>query len=121
MKNIGNQMGVRSDLQLWKRAMQERWPIKEQYREAMIRRVMQIIADPDSTKREVATASRVLLAAEAQNQTDQRSDDAVDQRRNRFLDVAAGLGIATAVERLSENRSNSDPDTIDAESVTNKT
>ena len=114
-------MGVRSDLQLWKRSMTERWPIKQQYRDAMITRVMQIIADPSSTKREVATASRVLLAAEAQNQTDQRSDDAVDEQRNRFLEIAAGLGIAKAVEQLPKNRSNIDPDTIDAESVTNKT
>ena len=110
-------MGVRSDLQMWGRSMKERWPIKDAYREAMIRRVVQIIADPESTKREVATASRVLLTAESQNQTDQRDDDAVDQRRNRFLDIAAGLGIATAVERISENRSSDDSGTIDAGNI----
>lgn len=108
-------MGLRADLRLWERAMNQRWPIKDQYRDAMIRRVVQIIADPSSTKREVATASRVLLAAEAQNQTDERAEDDTIEQGNRFLEIAAGLGITTSIERIAEGGSGDSPATIDAD------
>lgn len=95
--------------------MNQRWPIKDQYRDAMIRRVVGIIADPNSTKREVATASRVLLAAEAQNQTDERAEDDTIDTGNRFLEIAAGLGLSTSIERIAEGGSRESPATIDAD------
>lgn len=53
---------------MMERALKERWPIKPEYRDAIIKRLMRIIADPESKPREVASASRALLAAEQQNQ-----------------------------------------------------
>jgi hypothetical protein len=49
------------------KAFEQRWPIKPEYREALIKRLMRIIADPTSSPREVTAASKALLAAETQN------------------------------------------------------
>jgi hypothetical protein len=87
-------MSVR-DTRLMERALRERWPIKQEYREAIIKRLIRIIADPASSAREVASASRALLAAEAQNQQDQHKviDVNVATRHDRLASIAADLGI----------------------------
>ena len=62
------------------RALTQRWEIKPEYRDALIRRLIKIIADPSSSPREVTAASKALIAAEAQNQADDRINQAVDER-----------------------------------------
>lgn len=81
------------------RALRERWPIKQEYREAIIKRLIRIIADPASSAREVASASRALLAAEAQNQQDQHKiiDVNVATRHDQLASIAADLGIEIGV------------------------
>lgn len=49
------------------KALEQRWPIRPEYREALIKRLMRIIADPTSSPREVTAASKALLAADTQN------------------------------------------------------
>lgn len=90
------------------KAMEQRWDIKPEYKSALVRRLVAIIANPDSTAREVTSASRALIAAEAQNQSDEHSDEQIDEQRNRFLAVAERLGIATTVEQLPEAGSGDD-------------
>ena len=102
----------RSDMKLFEKAMNQRWPIEDRYRAAMIRRLMAIVADPDSTAREITAASRALIAAEAQNQHDEEPTGTItitgpgagptEPGGNRFFAIAERLGI------------NVDPGTIDA-------
>jgi hypothetical protein len=81
------------------RAMEQRWPTKPEYRDALIKRNVKIILNPNSSERAVAAASKVIIAAEAQNQADEHK--VIDVRvitRNDDLDgIAADLGIEVGV------------------------
>lgn len=90
-----------SDLKLYERAFKMRWEIPDEYKQALIRRMMTIVANPDSSDRAATAASRVLLAAESQNQNDQVEHDkleSIDESRNRFLAVAQRLGIGQTID-----------------------
>ena len=84
-------MGKRID-RLELQALQQRWPIPEAYREAIVKRLMGIVLDGEASNREVTQAIKGLLAAEAQNQRDEHTA-ALQSDRNRFLEVARQLGI----------------------------
>jgi len=77
------------------RAMEQRWPTKPEYRDALIKRNMNIILNPKSTERAVAAASRVILAAEQQNQLDEHKviDVRAQTRHDELAGIAADLGI----------------------------
>ena len=79
--------------------MEQRWPIKQEYREALIKRLIRIIADPASKPREVTAASRALLAAEGQNQADEHKvvDVHVSTRHDQLDAIAADLGIEVGI------------------------
>jgi hypothetical protein len=98
----------RSDMRMIAQAANQRWEIKPEYKNALVRRLTAIIADPNSTTREVTAASRALIAAEAQNQSDEQRDEQIDESRNRFLDIAERLGITTTIEQLPEAGSDGD-------------
>lgn len=86
-------------------AIEQRWNIPKEFKAGMIRRLMQIIADPTSSNREVTAASRAIISAESQNQTDAHKDDeraTIDEGRNRFLEIANRLGIRTNLEPVAE-------------------
>lgn len=89
-------------------AANQRWNIKPEYKDALVRRLTSIIADPNSTTREVTAASRALIAAESQNQSDEQRDEQIDESRNRFLGIAERLGITTTIEQLPEAGSDGD-------------
>jgi hypothetical protein len=97
--------------------MNQRWPVPSEYKDAMIKRLIRIVADPNSSNRDINAACRTLMAAEQQNQQDEQHEVGVEQGRNRFLDVAAGLGIAKALEQLSGDGTATDHLTVDAGSV----
>jgi len=99
------------DVRMIQKAMEQRWDIKPEYKSALVRRLVAIIANPDSTAREVTSASRALIAAEAQNQSDEHSDEQIDEQRNRFLAVAERLGLETTIEQLPETGSSDDSGT----------
>lgn len=46
--------------------------MKPEYREAVVKRLTRIVADPSSSPREIASASRTLATIEAQNQADEQ-------------------------------------------------
>lgn len=83
------------DTRLDARALTQRWPIKTEYRDAIVKRLMRVIADPNSSPREVTAASKALLAAEAQNQADEHKviDVSVSTRHDRLDAIAADLGL----------------------------
>jgi hypothetical protein len=90
------------------RALTQRWPIKPEYRQAIVSRLLRVIADKDSSPREVTAAAKALMAAESQNQADEHKVlDVSISTRNAELDaIAADLGIEVgfieAVSRPAE-------------------
>lgn len=74
----------------------------------MVRRVASIILDPASSKREVVSASRVLIAAEQQNQQDQMHNEQADEGRNRFYAIADRLGLLAGTAAIPEGGTSSD-------------
>ena len=100
------------------RAMEQRWPTKPEYREALIRRNMKIIADPKSTERAIVAASKVILAAEAQNQSDEHKviDVRVTTRNDRLDGIAADLGIEIGLIEAAQREADLGLDGIEAES-----
>ena len=101
-------------------AIGQRWKLREEFKDAMVRRLMQIVANPKSTNREITSASRALIAAEAQNQTDEHEierTESADESRNRFLEVANRLGIGTNVGRTVDGRTTDSDTTHDARTI----
>jgi hypothetical protein len=77
------------------RALEQRWPISDKVRKAIVGRLVQIVADPASSPREVTAAAKALLAAESQNQSDEHKliDVSVATRHDELDAIAADLGI----------------------------
>ena len=103
----------RSDMRLIAQAARQRWDIDDDSKSILVRRLTSILEDPASSAREVTAASRALIAAEAQNQSDEHRDEQIDQDRNRFLAVAERLGIAKTIEQLPEARSGNNTQPVD--------
>ena len=89
------------------KALEQRWPISENARKAIISQLLKIIADGSSSKREITSAARALIAAEKQNQQDAVAD-ATDDQRNRFLEIAERLGVGGNPRRVPDSRTGDD-------------
>ena len=91
-------MGIR-DTRMMAKALEQRWPISENARKAIVGRLLRIVADPNSSAREVTAASKALMAAEGQNQSDEHKvlDVNVATRHYRLAGIAADLGIEISV------------------------
>jgi hypothetical protein len=83
------------DLRMEQKAVLQRWPMTPEYRKNIIDRNMRIINDPQSTAREVASASKTLMTAEQQNQADEHKfAELHSATRDSELDaLASDLGI----------------------------
>lgn len=55
------------DAKLTERAIRDRWPIPEEVRAEAIMRMVEILVDPTTKKREKIAATRVLVAADGKN------------------------------------------------------
>lgn len=81
----------------------QRWPISEEDRAVVVGKLLEIVQDPKAKRREILAATRGLMAAERQNQSDEQSqavlDAASDPPGNRFLAIAQRLGIDSDSER----------------------
>ena len=75
------------------KALEQRWPIKPEYREALVRRLVRIIADPNSSAREVTSASKALIAADACNVADDKNLEQEQKRKLELIELAHKLGI----------------------------
>ena len=80
------------DFNLQIKALQQRWPIDERTRRAIIGALLTVLKDDAASYRDKNAAIRGLLTAEAQNQKDEHTA-ALQSDRNRFLKVAQQLGI----------------------------
>src|SRR5690606_25316236 len=59
--------GQTSDTRLIERAIRERWPIKPEYRTAIINRLLRIAVSPETSDREAISASKAMIAADKIN------------------------------------------------------
>jgi hypothetical protein len=77
------------------RALTQRWPLSPEYRTIIVKQLMKVIADPQSSPREKTSAAKALMAAEQQNQADEHKlvDVRVATRNDRYDAIAAELGI----------------------------
>jgi hypothetical protein len=53
------------------RALTQRWPVPPEYKTIIVKQLMKVIADPQSSPREKTSAAKALMAAEKQNQEDE--------------------------------------------------
>jgi len=91
--------GTIRDTRMMRKAVTQRWPIPPEYREAIIKRAIRCVANPSSSEREANSASKLLLAAEAQNQADEHKviDVRVATRNDQLDAIAADLGIEIGI------------------------
>tara|TARA_R110000823_G_scaffold303153_1_gene424487 strand:+ start:1473 stop:1802 length:330 start_codon:yes stop_codon:yes gene_type:complete len=77
------------------KAIEQRWPISEEYRKAIISRMVRIAVDSKSSNREATAAAKAVMAAELQNQADEHKviDVRVQTRHDELAGIAADLGI----------------------------
>jgi hypothetical protein len=78
------------------RAIMQRWPMTENVRKAVIAKLVNVLTDPASSKREIISAAKALMSAEQQNQSDEHKvvDIGTAQQRNdRLAGIAADLGL----------------------------
>jgi hypothetical protein len=72
------------------RALKERWPLDPQYRLVIIKRLMQVVANKNSTTREVVSATRALIAADALNLQEDLEPRGVG------VDLSVNVNVASA-------------------------
>lgn len=108
------------DTRMMAKALEQRWPIKPEYREVMIKRLVRVLADPSSSAREVAAASKGLLAAEAQNQSDEHKeiDVRITIRHDQLSGIAADLGLEIDALTHAESEGGGSVAGIEGASVT---
>jgi len=73
------------------KAFEQRWPIEPMHKKAIVHRLLRIIADPQSSPREITAAAKALIAAEKQNQDDEHAK--VDEFNERILSIARRCGV----------------------------
>lgn len=88
------------DIRMIQKAMEQRWPIKPEYRSVLVQRLTRIIADPQSTPREVTAAAKGLIAAESQNQKDEHAR--IDEFNDRILALARRCGVSVDLLGLGQ-------------------
>lgn len=92
------------------KALKQRWPISDEYRSAIVQRMIRIVASPQSTAREATAAAKALMSAEFQNQQDEHKvvDVRLATRHDRLAGIAAGLGIDISVIEDAERAASGD-------------
>ena len=91
-----------------KRALQQRWPISPEYKAGLIRTLMAIALDPNSSRRERTAAAKAIIAAESQNQQDEHKviDVNVATRNDNLDEIAANLGLDISTLQAIEGETN---------------
>lgn len=105
-------MGIRQELVTYRVAFTRRYPISDELKRKMINAVESVLDDPKSTKRELMSAAKVLIAAEQQCQTDETQAT----QNDRILQLAERIGVRGDVERIASESTGIDIG-IDAETV----
>ena len=83
----------------------ERWPIKPEYRAAIITKLMQVVANPETKPRELTAAAKALLAADKLNMESEAAERDRQQieRRAELSGIAEALGLESGVIEAIES------------------
>ena len=90
-----------ADVRLVGKAFRHRWQMSPTERRGLIEDLLGIVRDKEADDRSKIAAAKALIAAESQNQKDEHNREN-HAERNRFLAIAAGLGLAGHFEKPSE-------------------
>ena len=105
-----------SDIRMYQKAAEQRWPIEPKHRQEILMRLLRIVAHPESKDRAVIAASRTIAALDVINLNDDKKRRA-ESDRNRFLEVAERLGIAHAAAPVPPGDSGTSDIIIDGTAV----
>ena len=83
--------GRKEDLLLVEQAVRNRWPIPEEYRSALVNRLLAIALAKDSSNREALSATRTLLLADRLNLI---GDDEAPTIEGKLSSASAKLGVS---------------------------
>lgn len=91
-------MGVRQDLTDYRVAIKRRYEISDEMKKKILEAVVGIVNSAESSNRDKVAAAKVIIAAEQQNQSDEKllNDNA------RILEFAERIGIREEVEAASK-------------------
>lgn len=84
----------REDLRLVARAMRERWPIPDEVRLTLLRKLREVIVRRKTTPRELAAVGKVLLGADRLN-LDQEKLDIVAELKAKIAELEARVAGRT--------------------------
>ncbi len=89
------------------KALNQRWPINLETRRAIVGRLLRVMADPSASPREVTSAAKALMSAEAQNQADEHKavDVSLRTEHDRLDAIARDLGIDVGLIANAEGQS----------------
>ncbi len=96
----------KSDDKLYIQAAQQRYPLSQRYREAIVQRLFEIVVDrKNATSREVTAAAKVLLSADKLNLefSAHEINAAAVADRNRILALAQEFGIETSFRVIEQD------------------
>lgn len=87
-------MGIRQDLTEYRVAIKRRYNISDELKTKMMESIAKVFDDPTSSARDRSAAAKVVIAAEAQNQIDEKAMN----HNAAILEFAERLGIREEVE-----------------------
>jgi hypothetical protein len=95
------------DTRLIARALNQRWPITPETRRVIVGRLLRVMADPSASPREVTSAAKALMSAEAQNQADEHKavDVSLRTEHDRLDAIARDLGLDVGLIANAEGQS----------------
>jgi ABC-type branched-subunit amino acid transport system ATPase component len=92
-------------------AVKKRWPISEEVKSRLVERLAMIAVDSPEDDTAIKAAN-VLRSMEQQNQKDEQTNN-LQSDRNRFLEIAARLGIGKSVGGATRIGADSGAEIID--------
>ena len=106
-------MGIRQELTEYRVAIKRRYNITDELKEKMLAAISKVFDNPDATPRDLAAAAKVVIAAEQQNQTDER----ILNHNAAVLEFAERLGIRDEVEVIASQSTGGDVSCDAADSI----
>jgi len=104
------------DTRLMAKAVEQRWPMTAGIRRGIITKLIQVMASPDSSPREVTSAAKALMAAEKQNQEDEHKvvDVALIRHGDELSAIAAELGVSFNLPAITVGQAGSGIEAVEA-------
>jgi hypothetical protein len=89
------------------KAVCQRWPMTAEMRQEVLEKLCGIIRSPLASPREVTSAAKALMSAEAQNQADEHKavDVSLRAEHDRLDEIARDLGIEVSLIEAAERQS----------------